>query len=107
MPARKTLIVPIAAFSLALSVAIAGPTLADSKDGPVVRCSAGQVVGAYSSTTGPVTYQSHRYTSTSGSTVTRTRTVAPAFHSSTSPYQNASTRWLSDAYITNWSNRCE
>lgn len=99
-----------AAAAMALGISIPLPALADIKTGPTVYCPSGTTVGAYSSTSTSETapsYQTHRYTSTSGEVRTYSTFTAPSIHSSSSPFRNASTRWSSDRTIVNWSNRCD
>lgn len=83
----------------------------DVRTGPTVHCPTGTTVGAYSHVvpkfTGmAVTYNRHKYTSTSGTTFTVTRYSAPAFHVSSSPYRSAKTTWSTDGYIATLSNSC-
>lgn len=113
---RHLLVALVGAVALTFSLPAVSATAdivlpPDVRTGPTVHCPAGTTVGAYSHVapkfTGmAVTYNRHKYTSTSGTTYTVTRYSAPAFHVSSSPYRSAKTTWSTDGYIVTLSNSC-
>lgn len=91
------------ACALLVITATPGLAIADSRSGPVVNCSTGQQVGAYSRADG-ATWQQHTYYSTSGGE--QWFESYSYIHASDSMYQSASTLWEATSIINVWSNRC-